>query len=265
MKYIRNIKKPTYETIKVYEDLKEDITIDDPTDPEKAFLLEKGKSYEVVRKSLDEAKTPYDFKTSNLIMIGEGVDNWGNRIVRLKYPNSRAFSIQTNNEGLWVTHRNQKTLINNPDKLPETTKLEIERELIKYVSKWGSTKQKDGLNVWSNYKESTSKEPIDNITTSDNFLNILTENFNHYVIVEKDSNPEKFEYNLGVAIRNLVENAMIDTAIFTDGFMNGYEDDEFYENSDTEEEYELNVYDDDYPIIDEYQPPDYDISGYTSY
>ena len=97
-----------------------------------------GKAYnEIVRKkfsgggSTDKPKEPVAFNSSNLYYNGKGIDINGNAVVRVSFPNSRAFSIQTNGT------------------LPETHSGSYdEAEINEYVRDYGSPAQKKKLKIY---------------------------------------------------------------------------------------------------------------------
>ena len=80
-------------------------------------------------------KQPISFDSSNLYFNGYGIDLNGNRVVRVSFPNSRAFSIQTNGT------------------LPETNRSHgsmgfDEAEINAYVKEFGSPAQKKKLKIY---------------------------------------------------------------------------------------------------------------------
>jgi hypothetical protein len=80
-------------------------------------------------------KQPIEFETSNLLFNGYGVDINGNKVVRVSFSNSRAFSIST--QGL----------------LPKTYKLHNslnfdEKEINNYVKEFGTESQKKKLKIY---------------------------------------------------------------------------------------------------------------------
>jgi hypothetical protein len=81
--------------------------------------------------STDKPKEPIAFETSNLYYNGKGLDINGNAVVRVSFPNSRAFSIQTNGT-LPKTHREGYD----------------EMEINEYVKEYGSPAQKKKLKIY---------------------------------------------------------------------------------------------------------------------
>lgn len=81
--------------------------------------------------STDKPKEPIAFETSNLYYNGKGIDINGNSVVRVSFPNSRAFSIQTNGT-LPKTHSDGYD----------------EVEINEYVRDYGSPAQKKKLKIY---------------------------------------------------------------------------------------------------------------------
>jgi len=84
-------------------------------------------------------KKEHQFKGSNLYFLGVGIDTNGNKIAKFSFPNGKAFSIQT------------------LDNLPYFSKLPkddfditpaMEKEVINFIQKYGTSKQKAGLKVY---------------------------------------------------------------------------------------------------------------------
>jgi len=91
-----------------------------------------------------------EFQHSNLRIVGTGMDTNGNRVVKVSFPNQRAFTIQTNGT-LPETHR---LLRNYDEEKTEFSFREIESmedEILDYVENYGSKKQKDSLRVYGSY------------------------------------------------------------------------------------------------------------------
>jgi hypothetical protein len=82
----------------------------------------------------DNPKEPIAFETSNLYFNGKGMDVNGNKVVRVSFPNSRAFSIQTNGN-LPKTHSMSKGGYD-------------EKEINQYVKEYGSDAQKKKLKCY---------------------------------------------------------------------------------------------------------------------
>lgn len=85
-------------------------------------------------------------ENSNLYIIGSGHDTNGNHVIKVKYPNSSAFSIQTGGGGLSEANslRGKNAVKEaSPEKIDA-----IEKELVSYIEQYGSKKQKQGLHVY---------------------------------------------------------------------------------------------------------------------
>jgi hypothetical protein len=87
------------------------------------------------------------FENSNLYLSGFGIDTNGNRVVKVSFPNSRAFSIQTNG----VLKETNNLYTKNIDGLTDSEKKTIEKEVIEYVKQFGSKEQKQKLKTYSGY------------------------------------------------------------------------------------------------------------------
>jgi len=83
-------------------------------------------------------------QNSNLYLIGFGRDTNGNKIVKLSFPNTRGFSIQTLGN-LKETHRITTKKI---DSLTVKDLKNIEKESVSYIKKFGSTAQKSKLKTY---------------------------------------------------------------------------------------------------------------------
>jgi len=85
-----------------------------------------------------------EFKHSNLIFYGFKRDLNGNSIVKIGFPNHVAFTIQTNAD-LPFTHSNRTSNISelNQEKINK-----IEKEIVKYITIYGSTNQKGKLKIY---------------------------------------------------------------------------------------------------------------------
>jgi len=85
----------------------------------------------------------------NLYITGSGLDSNGNKVVKLKFPNGPAFSIQTNGT-LRNTHSllSGKTTIKQIESLTIAELLQIEKEVVNYVKAHGSPTQKKKLRVY---------------------------------------------------------------------------------------------------------------------
>ena len=89
------------------------------------------------------------FPNSNLYLVGEGLDTNGNYIVKVTFPNQRAFAIQTN--GVLPRTQNNLKSVEKISELTEEQILEIEKEVVDYVYEHGSTTQKSKLKTYSGF------------------------------------------------------------------------------------------------------------------
>ncbi len=90
------------------------------------------------------------FDNSNLWLYGFGLDVNGNSVVKIGFPNRRAFSIQTNG----VLNETQSILRSKKLHQLDSKDLEvIEREVVEYIKKHGSKEQKSVLHTYSKYKQ----------------------------------------------------------------------------------------------------------------
>lgn len=87
------------------------------------------------------------FENSNLYLNGFGKDANGNSIVKVSFPNQRAFSIQTNGV-LEFTHEKRSSKIKD---LSESDISKIEKEVVEYLKEYGSKEQKERLKTYSKY------------------------------------------------------------------------------------------------------------------
>lgn len=100
-----------------------------------------------------------DFKNSNITLLGGGVDTNGNHVVKFKYPNSRGYSIQTN-QNLPSTQRllkGDKNMVG----LSDADLATIEKEIVGYIKAYGSAKVKDGLRVYGSLKEASFSDEVE--------------------------------------------------------------------------------------------------------
>lgn len=95
---------------------------------------------------------------TNLLLHGFGVDTNGNHVVKVGFPNDRAFAIQTNGV-LHETNRIGKGNI-KASALTQDQLKTISKEVTEYVSQFGSTKQKGKLKLYAAEKSSDSAEDI---------------------------------------------------------------------------------------------------------
>ena len=104
-----------------------------------------GKVYREQQKMAKGGMIP--FSTSNLYLNGFRKDSNGNSVVKVSFPNSRAFSIQTNGN-LPKTHslKQQNLKIENLSK--KDLKI-VEKEVNDYVKEFGSDSQIKKLNTYA--------------------------------------------------------------------------------------------------------------------
>ena len=97
------------------------------------------------KKKLTEGEA--SLPTSNLFLLGSDRDVNGNRIVKLTYPNQRAFSIQIDDGFM----KNTADILRGnpkPESLGEKALEKIEKEMVQYIQKFGSARQKDQLKTY---------------------------------------------------------------------------------------------------------------------
>ena len=87
------------------------------------------------------------FENSNLYLNGFGMDTNGNSVVKVSFPNQRAFSIQTNG----VLKETNNLYTKNINDLSDAQKHTIEKEVVEYVKEFGSDEQKKRLKTYSGY------------------------------------------------------------------------------------------------------------------
>lgn len=90
-------------------------------------------------------KKELSFPNSNLYLVGMGKDANGNSVIKLKYPNSRAFSIQLVGTDLHALFRGKRSITG--DERPSWTE-KVEKEVIYHIRNFGSLGQKQGLRVY---------------------------------------------------------------------------------------------------------------------
>lgn len=137
-------KRPTAAEIQLFESgdkkMRKKIAYEDRperSDSNQKNKLKKGGSIDV------------EFLNSNLFLVGKGHDFNGNYVVKIKFPNSNSFSIQTNGV-LPKTHYNLKS-VNKISELSDEQKSQIEKEVVDYISEYGTTAQKKKLKVYSGF------------------------------------------------------------------------------------------------------------------
>lgn len=91
------------------------------------------------------------FPNSNLELYGFGLDINGNNVVRLRFPNSRGFSIQMANN-LPETYYIASCYGWETKKLAKEREgyiKKIEKEVVSYIKKYGSDTQKKKLRIYN--------------------------------------------------------------------------------------------------------------------
>ena len=92
-----------------------------------------------------------EFQHSNIRIVGTDMDSNGNRVVKVSFPNQRAFSIQTNGD-LPKTHNLLEGYNKNTNFSDKEIEL-MEDEIIDYVKNYGSANQKKSLRLSKSYLE----------------------------------------------------------------------------------------------------------------
>ena len=87
------------------------------------------------------------FDNSNLYLNGFGMDSNGNSVVKVSFPNQRAFSIQTNG----VLNETNSLYTKKIGDLTDAQIKTIEKEVVEYVKQFGSKEQKQRLKTYSGY------------------------------------------------------------------------------------------------------------------
>jgi hypothetical protein len=85
----------------------------------------------------------------NLYLVGSGLDTNGNKVVKLNFPNSRTFSIQTggNLPNTGNILRGLKTA-KDMESVSDSDLAKISKEVCVYIKKYGSETQKKKLRVY---------------------------------------------------------------------------------------------------------------------
>lgn len=98
---------------------------------------------------LEKVKPSYNFKTANLWYYGTSRDVNGNKTAIFSFADERKFSIQTNSSQLDLFQRLDRKDLNVTPKM--------EKEVVDYISNYGSKLQKSKLKVYK--KEPGYGEP----------------------------------------------------------------------------------------------------------
>lgn len=95
------------------------------------------------------AKKTISLPKCNLHLLGSGHDANGNKIVKLSFVNTRGFSIQTNGnlKKTGTILRGLKTY-SDMKELSKRDLNTIAAEVVKYIKKYGSPKQKTKLKIY---------------------------------------------------------------------------------------------------------------------
>jgi DNA repair protein RadC len=114
----------------------------------KAFMAKiraaKGKKKPAAKAKKVGVIKSIGFENSNLYLNGFGIDSNGNKVVKISYPNSRAFSIQTNG----VLKETNNLFTKNINELSQKELNVIENEVINYINSYGSKEQKNKLRTY---------------------------------------------------------------------------------------------------------------------
>ena len=93
-------------------------------------------------------KKEISLPNSNLYLTGFGLDINGNRIVKLKFPIGKGFSIQTNGILRGTDHISDRLPKNGIEGLTIEQLTNIELECISYITYFGSKLQKSKLLIF---------------------------------------------------------------------------------------------------------------------
>lgn len=107
--------------------------------------LDKGDKFKIGGEIMKKGKE-ISFEKSNLYLVGKGHDTNGNAVVKVKYPNSGTFSIQT-----LGNLPKTKSILNGVSNLAELTADDLERmekEIVSYIESFGTATQKKGLKTY---------------------------------------------------------------------------------------------------------------------
>ena len=86
----------------------------------------------------------------NLYMTGTGHDANGNKIIKIKFPNERGFSIQTGGGALKKTSsilRGRKSMTDLLE-ISNSELKDISKEVSSYIKKYGSDNQKKRIRIY---------------------------------------------------------------------------------------------------------------------
>jgi hypothetical protein len=88
---------------------------------------------------LEKAKPSYEFKSANLWYYGTGRDSNGNKTIILSFADEKKFSIQSNQNFPSMHRMDKKDLNVTPT---------MEKEIVDYISEYGSKLQKSKLKIY---------------------------------------------------------------------------------------------------------------------
>jgi hypothetical protein len=91
---------------------------------------------------LEKVKPSYEFKSANIWYYGTSRDVNGNKTAIFSFADEKKFSIQTNS--------GQLDLFQRLDKKDLTVTSKMEKEVVDYISNYGSKNQKSKLIVYRN-------------------------------------------------------------------------------------------------------------------
>ena len=111
------------------------------------FLYDRAETYESNSLDLYAKGGMIPFSSSNLYFNSFGKDSNGNSVIKVSFPNSRAFSIQTNGD-LPKTH-SLKQQYSKIDNLSDKDLKIVEKEVTDYVKEFGSDTQIKKLNTYA--------------------------------------------------------------------------------------------------------------------
>jgi hypothetical protein len=106
---------------------------------------DKGNKFKTGGQIMKKGKE-ISFENSNLYLVGKGNDTNGNAVVKVKYPNSGTFSIQT----LGNLPKTKSILggVSNLGEIEKTDLEKMEKEIVSYIESFGSASQKRGLKTY---------------------------------------------------------------------------------------------------------------------
>ena len=91
-------------------------------------------------------KLDIELPSTNMSVVGVGKDRNGNSVIRVSFPNQRAFSVQVYGD---MFNDAWKDLFHTRD-LSHDNLIKLQSELISYIQNYGSDKQNASLRVYRN-------------------------------------------------------------------------------------------------------------------